>query len=232
MPLPAAYFPFCASSPLLPVSTLTPINAIQQEATSKITRFVLICNYVTRIIEPLASRCAKFRFQPLPVESMRNRLTTIADAESCRFPDGKKGEVLDEILTLSGGDMRRAVTSLQSAHSLSHGGTIEKDAIAEMAGLPPTNIVEALLKSLKSGSFNSMETEVMNVIAEGFAAQNVFMELSKAFVEMDGLDEMSKAELSIRLAEADKNLVDGADEVLQLMSVCSLALRCLGKPKQ
>ena len=69
----------------------------------------------------------------------------------------------------------------------------------------------------------------MNVIAEGFAAQNVFVELSKAFIGMDSLDEMSKADLSIRLAEADKNLVDGADEVLQLMSVCSLALRCLAK---
>jgi len=163
---------------------------------------------------------------------MRSRLTTIAHAESCRFPDDKEKEVLDEILTLSGGDMRRAVTSLQSAHSLSGGGTIKKDAIAEMAGLPPANIVEALLKSLKSGSFNSMETEVMNVIAEGFAAQNVFTELSKAFIEMDGLDEMSKADLAIRLAEADKNLVDGADEVLQLMSVGSLALRCLGKQQE
>lgn len=201
----------------------------QQEATSKITRFVLICNYVTRIIEPLASRCAKFRFQPLPVESMRNRLTTIAHAESCRFPPNEEDEVLSEILSLSGGDMRRAVTSLQSAHSLSSGGTIKKDAIAEMAGLPPTDIVEALLESLKSGNFDSMEREVMNVIAEGFAAHNVFVELSKAFIGMDSLDEMSKADLSIRLAEADKNLVDGADEVLQLMSACSLALRCLAK---
>jgi len=199
------------------------------EATSKITRFVLICNYVTRIIEPLASRCAKFRFQPLPVESMRARLTTIAHSEECRFPDGKEDDVLSEILTLSGGDMRRAVTSLQSAHSLSGGGAIRKDAIAEMAGLPPSNIVEALLSALKSGNFSSMETEVMNVIAEGFAAQNVLAELSKKFIEMDSaeLDEMSKANLAIKIAETDKNLVDGADEVLQLMAVCSLALRCL-----
>jgi hypothetical protein len=47
------------------------------EVYSKVTRFCLICNYVTRIIEPLASRCAKFRFQPLPTESMVARLTYI-----------------------------------------------------------------------------------------------------------------------------------------------------------
>lgn len=214
-----------------PLTSPTTTNKKTQEATSKITRFILICNYVTRIIEPLASRCAKFRFQPLPVDSMRVRLTTIAHSEHCRFPEDKEEEILDEILTLSGGDMRRAVTSLQSAHSLSGGGTIRKEAIAEMAGLPPSNIVEALLTSLKSGNFKSMETEVLNVIAEGFAAENVLHELSKKFIEMDNaeLDEMSKANLAIRIAETDKNLIDGADQVLQLMAVCSLALRCLSK---
>ena len=45
---------------------------------SKVTRFCLICNYVTRVIEPLASRCAKFRFKPLPIEAMRSRMTEIA----------------------------------------------------------------------------------------------------------------------------------------------------------
>lgn len=48
------------------------------ESYTKVTRFCLICNYVTRIIEPLASRCAKFRFKTLSHESMINRLTYIA----------------------------------------------------------------------------------------------------------------------------------------------------------
>lgn len=214
------------------------------EAHSKVTRFILICNYVTRIIEPLASRCAKFRFQPLPPESMRDRLRTIADAEGVGFPDGQKEEVLGEILELSGGDMRRAVTTLQSAHALSGGGraseggerkagVVRKGAVAEMAGLPPPDVVSALLESVQSGSsFAKMEEEVTNVVAEGWAAQHVLAELSREVVKSNELDEMGKAELSIRIAEADKCLVDGSDEVLQLLNVGSLALRCYARAKR
>lgn len=87
------------------------------EAHSKVTRFILICNYVTRIIEPLASRCAKFRFQPLPRLSMKKRLLSIAKAESCVIDDS----AIEEILSLSGGDMRKAVNALQSSHNLTGG---------------------------------------------------------------------------------------------------------------
>merc|ERR1739848_780995 len=100
----------------------------------------------------------------------RDRLTFIARAENCRFSLGnveteekEKSEALDEILNLSGGDMRRAVTILQSARSLSSGstetfgideGVIRKKDIAEMAGLPPPRIIDSLIDILKDPSSN------------------------------------------------------------------------------
>lgn len=234
------------------------------EAHSKITRFILICNYVTRIIEPLASRCAKFRyvvhvspyiytittyrlipfamnaivsfthnrFQSLPPSSMMERLNFISDNEGCRFKDNDKMKILNEILEISQGDMRRAVTTLQSVHTLSGtDGVIELDNISEMAGLPPSSVVNKLMQIFMdpASNFGHLEKEVNDIMLEGYAAQQVMKALlKKILISEDAitLSEMGKAKIAIKIAEADKNLIDSADESLQLLSVCSLILQC------
>lgn len=192
------------------------------------TRFILICNYVTRIIQPLASRCAKFRFQSLPPLSMRHRLEQIADEEGC---SESTKSLLDDILQHAGGDMRRAVTTLQSVHSLS--STMTKDDIAEIAGLPPPSVVDDLWTVLGSAkSFDGMQKAVEDVTAGGYSAQVLLSGMLPKIIKDDVLNEKSKALIAIRLAEAEKNMIDGADEYLQLMTVCSLALQCFQASQQ
>jgi len=206
-------------------------SSCSQESHSRVTRFILICNYVTRIIEPLASRCAKFRFQPLPPESMKARLTEIAVAEEC-----DESTPLDDILKYAGGDMRRAVTTLQSVHST--GLTVDGDAIAEMAGLPPTSVVNELWASLNQPSFAVLQTAVDNVCAAGFSAQLLVaalldkMLLQSTEDDSSQLNELSQAEIAIRIAEAEKNMIEGADEYLQLMTVATLILTCYQKTQK
>ena len=84
------------------------------ETYSKITRFCLICNYVTRIIDPLASRCSKFRFKALDEANAGKRLEDIAKLEKVALEDG----VVDALLRCSEGDLRKAITFLQSAARL------------------------------------------------------------------------------------------------------------------
>lgn len=219
------------------------------EAYSKVTRFILICNYVTRIIEPLASRCAKFRFQPLPIDSMKARIQFIASEEQCQFEEGEEENVIDEILTLSQGDMRRAVTTLQSAHSLSGGGggagsgdddddegvvgkhVIKKESIAEMAGLPPPTLIDNLITTLQTKSFDEMKTTVTEIVLEGYSAEYVLSALMAKIITMEGVTDEAKAKIAIQIAESDKNLIDGSDELLQLLMVCSRCLECLKRRK-
>jgi replication factor C subunit 2/4 len=160
---------------------------------------------------------------------MKHRLCLIADAEGCS--ENVKA-LLDEILEHADGDMRRAVTTLQSVHSLSVGGdNVDKDSIAEIAGLPPTTVVDTLWKALVSSSFDQMQRTVDRVVAEGYSAQLLLSALLPRLVTDTVLTERSKAELAIRLAEAEKNMIEGADEYLQLMTVCSLAVTCFEQSK-
>ncbi|WPH02290.1 activator 1 37 kDa subunit [Acrodontium crateriforme] len=90
------------------------------ETYSKITRFCLICNYVTRIIDPLASRCSKFRFKSLDERNAGRRIEDIAKLEGVALEDG----VVDTLLRCSQGDLRKAITFLQSAARLAGAGQV------------------------------------------------------------------------------------------------------------
>lgn len=192
---------------------------------------------MTRIIEPLASRCAKFRFHALPPASMKERLVNIATAEG--MMGGTTGLLsdrqVDAILDVAGGDMRRAVTSLQSVHALLAGGddeAIDEDVIAELAGLPPQSAIESLYESIQSGRFNTMESAVRDeIICGGYSVQTVLQALLKRFISSTDLDERGMAQLAVRIAEAENNMNEGADEYLQLMTVCGLALQCIQRAK-
>lgn len=98
-------------------------NALRRtmEQYSKVTRFCFICNYVSRIIEPLASRCAKFRFRPLHQGVMRDRIDFVCAKESVAL----EPDAFQLLASISGGDLRKAVTTLQSAAI--HSGCVGRD---------------------------------------------------------------------------------------------------------
>jgi replication factor C subunit 2/4 len=214
-----------------------------------VTRFILICNYVTRIIEPLASRCAKFRFQPLPIESMQQRLNYIAEQEQCSLSEA----VRSKILSIAGGDMRRAVTTLQSAHMLTHSAEsssdfsdeqkrddskpsavdMNVDLIEEMAGFPPVSLIDVLWNGIESMDFATLERCVReDILTEGFSIPSILNLVSERLISSTELSDLTKADVSIAIAEADKFLIDGADDYLQLTNVCALLMGRMAKDKE
>ncbi|KAJ8310888.1 hypothetical protein KUTeg_012753 [Tegillarca granosa] len=158
------------------------------EKESKTTRFCLICNYVSRIIEPIASRCAKFRFKPLAEDILCQRLKDICDKENINCePEAIKG-----FIYTSEGDLRKAITYLQSASRLKAEDTITKADVYEIAG---------------------------KLINDGHAASQVITQLHDKVVVADELDDKQKSVICEKLAIVDKCLMDGADEYLQLMAL-------------
>lgn len=130
------------------------------ETYSRVTRFCIICNYVSRIIEPVASRCAKFRFRSLEPDVMLARLRYISDQEELKVSDdvllGAHTDdrplliLATELSKLSEGDLRRAVTLLQSATRL-HGKELSRDAIIDVAGVIDPTVSESLMAACRSG---------------------------------------------------------------------------------
>ncbi|KAL3845506.1 hypothetical protein ACJIZ3_002909 [Penstemon smallii] len=199
-------------------------NALRRtmETYSKVTRFFFICNYISRIIEPLASRCAKFRFKPLTEDIMTNRILYICNEEGLNLDS----EALTTLSSISQGDLRRAITYLQSAARL-FGSSVSSKELISVSGVIPGEVVQALLSACRSGNFDMADKEVKNVIAEGYPASQMLSQLFDIIVEADDISDEQKAKICKKFAEADKCLVDGADEYLQLLDVASTTMRAI-----
>lgn len=199
-------------------------NALRRtmETYSKVTRFFFICNYISRIIEPLASRCAKFRFKPLTEDIMTSRIMHICNEEGLHLDS----EALSTLSSISQGDLRRAITYLQGAARLFGSSISSKDLIG-VSGVIPQEIVQTLFAACKSGDFDLANKEVDNIIADGYPVSQMLSQLLEVVIVADDISDEQKARICKRLAEADKCLIDGADEYLQLLDITSNTMRSL-----
>ncbi|KAF8892572.1 replication factor C [Infundibulicybe gibba] len=194
------------------------------ETYARITRFCLVCNYVTRIIEPLASRCSKFRFTPLDPTSSTSRLSYIATAENIHIEPA----VIDTLISTSSGDLRRAITYLQSASRLSSSTVppvpITPLDIQEIAGVVP-DIMETSGSHMnvdnpkKAHSFERIKNKVKELMREGYSATQILSQLHDLITLHPTLTGKQKSLSALVLAEADKALCDGADEELWTLEI-------------
>lgn len=164
------------------------------ETYSKITRFCLICNYVTRIIDPLASRCSKFRFKSLDQGNAKKRLEEISEMEGVALED----ETINTLIKCSEGDLRKAITFLQSAARLVGAGAsrdadgddsmdvdrrpVTRKIIEDIAGVIPEQTIEELVRAMlprPSGSaYEGISKVVENMVADGWSAGQVVTQVS------------------------------------------------------
>ncbi|KAG5545109.1 hypothetical protein RHGRI_017543 [Rhododendron griersonianum] len=189
------------------------------------------------IIEPLASRCAKFRFKPLSEDIMTGRVLHICKEEGLDLDS----EALSTLSSISQGDLRRAITYLQGAARL-FGSSISSKDLISVSGVIPQEVVQSLFAACKGGDFDVVNKEVNNVILEGYPVSQMLSQLFEVIVGADDISDEQKAKICKKLAETDKVgnikqfvpllaqyscLVDGADEYLQLLDVASITTRVL-----
>lgn len=188
------------------------------ETYSNVTRFCLICNYVTRIIDPLASRCAKFRFKSLETSNALERLQHIATQESVKYEEG----TLEKILTLSAGDLRKAITLLQSGSKLVDymgNNQITIKQIEELAGVVPSTVVKEMIKQINSKDLNQLITFTNDFLKSGWSGVSIVDQLHDYYITNENYDTDFKNKLSLLLFDTDSKLTNGTNEHIQLLNL-------------
>ncbi|XP_046971163.1 replication factor C subunit 4 [Vanessa cardui] len=187
------------------------------EKETRTTRFCLICNYVSRIIPPITSRCSKFRFKPLARENVIKRLRDVCEAEGVDVGDG---EILHEAVDTCEGDLRRALTALQCCQRLI--GKITSDGLIEVTGLVPQKLTDEFL-GIKN--YSELEIFVENFLMEAYSASQLLEQLSATVVKAGHLTNKQKCVISEKVAVCSYRLLDGGAEVMQLTDLgCTIIM--------
>lgn len=181
------------------------------EIYSNVTRFIIICNYIHKIADPIFSRCSCYRFQSIPVELQKEKLNAICKNEGINVND----VALDKIIEITQGDLRRSVTMLQLCSCLND--EINLNSVLDISGLPSDDVVNKIIEACKFKDLNNLENIIQNVIDEGFDVAYLFRILNVHIVNLD-IEDAAKSKILLELARRDFALQSGATHYIQLLT--------------
>ncbi|MDI9642000.1 MAG: replication factor C small subunit [Archaeoglobaceae archaeon] len=180
------------------------------EMFSRSCRFILSCNYVSRIIEPIQSRCAVFRFKSVPKEAMKKRIVEICQKEGVKITE----DGIEAILYISGGDFRRAINALQGAAAI--GEVVDREKIFQITATAQPEEIAQILETALKGNFVEAREKLSKLMLEyGMSGEDVIAQLFRE-ITSSNMNEKLKVLLIDKLGEIDFRLTEGANERIQL----------------
>jgi len=176
-------------------------------------RFIMCANYSGKIIEPIQSRCAPFRFTYLPREEHDRCLKQIAEKERVKL----SADGLSAIFEVCGGDLRKAINTLQASAAL--GKPVDAKVIYSIAGKASPADVQKMIKTAISGNFMEARDQLRDMIQKyGVAGIDIIRQIHTELFRAE-VPEQWKIRLADVVGEVDYRLVEGADEEVQLSAL-------------
>ena len=183
------------------------------EKYSRTCRFVMSCNFSSKIIDPIQSRCAVFRFRPLKAEDVERYLKFVAVKEELKIDK----EAYESLTYLAQGDLRRAINGLQMAAAANV--DITPDVVYQaVAAARPEEVKEALEMSLNNNFAGARERLDTLQITYGLAGEDVLRQMHRSVRDLEVPDTI-KVQMIEKLAEADFRLSEGANARIQIEAV-------------
>jgi replication factor C subunit 2/4 len=183
------------------------------EEYSKLTRFCIICNYHNKIIDPINSRCALFRFKPIDNNDIITKLTLICKNENIECSE----QLLNQIVKNCRGDLRKAINFLQKCHN-THGNILNQDMLYEISGIIQIDIMNQLTTAIINKKSNEIDKIISEAINNGYSLVNQIL-FFDTFIKNNNFSSKIKSLLSLKLTEIDNNLLKGGDEYIEFMKL-------------
>jgi replication factor C small subunit len=187
-------------------------------------RFILSCNYSSKIIDPIQSRCAIFRFKLLEQKDIEKVIRKIEEGENLQIPP----ESMELLYEGSEGDCRRCINILQSTASISP--VITPDLISTIISSAKPKDIRVVLDYALSGDFQKSREKLLDVmLKESISGQDVIKAIQKEIWNLPVEPEI-KVKLTEKTGESEFRIVEGSDPFIQLQSlIASFVLAGLGK---
>ncbi len=184
-------------------------------------RFLLSCNYSSKIMDPILSRCTVFRFSPLEKKDVLNIIDMIASKEELTVSDEAKNAIYD----ICEGDVRKLENILQSCAALDT--TINEDLVYSLVSAArPKEIKEVLTLALTGDFLKAREKLLGTMLKYGLSGLDLIKQIQKEVWDLE-LEDRKKLMLVERCGEIEFRLVEGSDEFVQLETL--LSSFCLAK---
>lgn len=180
------------------------------EDTSQTTRFIIICNYLSQIIEPIQSRCVIFKFRRLSKEDVSDYLSFICKNEGVKFEEKAFSTIYESTL----GDLRHSINILQAAAGM---GSVSSSNVISSIGLSGKTRVKEIMKLALSGKFHEARFKLFELMQVYGMSENDFLKYAnqEAYdLKLDRPDEFAAL-----MAEYDYRLVTGAHPEIQLVAL-------------
>jgi len=186
------------------------------EKASLNVKFMLLCNYINRIIDPIISRCAVFRFVTLPKEKIIERLMYITKKERLQIPTDKSEKFFELLFFISGGDLRKAINTLQMSVSLELLDNLDLNEILRISGFMDEKTLEDLTMAIKNKDFGKSR-EIIDSM-ETLDSRNFIRQLVEALPQVNiNLNEIPI--LRSYIGEIDYRISLGANEKIQVSAL-------------
>jgi replication factor C small subunit len=195
------------------------------ESYAQTCRFILSCNYSSKIIDPIQSRCAIYRFKPLGEAAVKEEVHRIAKKEGLSITK----EAMDAIVYIAQGDMRKAINALQGAAIINN--KIDDKMVYAITSTARPDEIDDLLKRSLGGDFDGAESVLAFLLHDrGIAPNELINQCYRAIVKMN-LDRCLKVELIDHLGETDFRLSEGANSDIQMEAMIARFIRSSDKGK-